>query len=94
MSSELPLLTNALMQYSMLSYRLSLFLFNGEQESVCKEIRNYSIHLHKMNFKYKTLPIEIKELNGCVLSILEKANEPFVLEYFKTQMEGLTYVSA
>lgn len=91
MSSELPLLAHIIMQYSMFSYSLSVFLFNGEQESICKEIQKYSAYLHKVNRRYKTLPIEVKELNQFAMSLLERSDQTFVLEYFKAHIEGLTY---
>lgn len=80
-----------LIRYERLSHRMALFLLDEDQELIRRAIRNYSIELHRLNLKYKTLPIEVKELNQCALIILEKADCPFIIKYFKAQMEGLTY---
>lgn len=85
-------LAYALIQYERLLHRLGLFLIDGNQKIMHKAITDYSRELHALNLQRKVLPTELKNLNKCIVPLLEKANAPFILYYFKLEMRDLKYV--
>lgn len=84
-------LAYALIQYERLLHRLGLFLIDGNQKIMHKAITDYSRELYALNMQYKVLPAELKALNKCIVSLLEKADDYFILYIFKAEMKNLKY---
>lgn len=56
-----------------------------------KAITDWSRELHALNMQWKVLPAELKDLNKCITSFLEKADDYFILYIFKVEMKDLKY---
>ena len=91
MSSMTFPLVHALAQYEKLMHKLNRFLINRNQRLFHKAIVEYGYELRSLVARWETLPLEIRTLNKCIISVLKKANDPLILFFFKEETKGLKY---